>query len=200
MTTLLELAERCEREEPSRALARFADRFWSFVEKGAPDECWPWSGTRSSVGPGRLPYGRFYLTKKKTVRAHRFAWMLHNQMPVPEGLVVAHSCDNPPCCNPRHLWIGTVADNNADREAKGRSARTKVGAEHRWKIAGHLHGRAKLTPAQVVEIRGWGGPSRVLADRFGLSRSQICRIRRGDNWGANADTAALRALAARDGA
>jgi hypothetical protein len=87
---------------------------------GGPDACWPWTG-RTEGGYGRLWF------KNKHERAHRVAWALANNQPVPDGMVVCHRCDNPPCCNPADLWLGTRTDNNADRDAKGRQrARTKT--------------------------------------------------------------------------
>jgi len=94
------------------------DRLWSSLDKSAgPAGCWPFTGQRMRRG---LPYGLIF--DRRTRRAHRVAWELTHG-PIPEGLNVLHRCDNPPCCNPAHLFLGTDGDNAADREAKGRSAR-----------------------------------------------------------------------------
>lgn len=92
-----------------------ADRFWKYAVVGM--ECWGWAAYTTSKGYGhiRLPDGR-------AGKAHRVSWELHYG-PIPDGLFVCHTCDNPQCCNPAHLFLGTNADNAADREAKGRSAR-----------------------------------------------------------------------------
>lgn len=91
------------------------DRFWSKVDRsGGPDACHPWMTYRTPTG-----YGRFGPTSGKSVRAHRVAWELTHG-PIPSGLQVLHRCDNPSCCNVRHLWLGTIAQNVADRDAKGR--------------------------------------------------------------------------------
>jgi hypothetical protein len=100
-----------------------ARRLWARVERGQPDECWEWQGARSD---GRKPYERRYGIIRRSVdegggrvATHRLAWEVTNG-PVPDGLQVLHSCDNPPCCNPAHLWLGTHADNMADMARKGR--------------------------------------------------------------------------------
>jgi len=72
-----------------------------------------WSGSRGRDGYGSIHVG------PQTILTHRLAWELAHG-PIPDGLCVLHHCDNPPCCNPAHLWLGTPADNAADRDAKGR--------------------------------------------------------------------------------
>lgn len=84
------------------------DRFWSNVDRTG--DCWIWIGSRLPSGYGRIG-GRGY--------AHRVSWALANG-PIPAGMCILHRCDNPPCVNPSHLWIGTVADNMHDRDRKGR--------------------------------------------------------------------------------
>lgn len=89
-------------------------RFWSKVDKSG--ECWMWLG--SKVG---MNYGQFYL-QGRTRRAHRVAWEIAIG-PIPDGLCILHICDNPSCVNPRHMRLGTYADNNKDAAQKGRSAK-----------------------------------------------------------------------------
>ena len=89
-------------------------RFWAKVNIGAPNECWLWTASRN----GRAGYGNA-VVGRRCVGAHRVAWSLTNG-PIPDGLVVMHSCDNPPCCNPAHLSVGTNGDNIRDAAAKGR--------------------------------------------------------------------------------
>jgi hypothetical protein len=112
------------------------DRFWSKVDRRSDDDCWPWIASVRRKDEG---YGAFYFNGRHHP-APRIAWMLTHQ-PVPAGMVVCHRCDNPRCCNPAHLFIGTPRDNDADRVAKQRQAR------------GSRNGFAKLTEFDVWFIR-----------------------------------------------
>jgi hypothetical protein len=99
-----------------------AARFWSKVDKsGGPGTCWPWTGSVSSSGYGSLTHAG------RGIKAHRRAWELTNgAIPPgdgPHGTCVCHRCDNPLCCNPAHLFLGTTADNTHDMIAKGRKFR-----------------------------------------------------------------------------
>ena len=89
--------------------------FWKKVAVGAPDECWEWTGSRD-----RKSYGRWHWNGTRHGLAHRAAYMMANAIEIPSGVMVLHSCDNPPCCNPRHLWLGSARDNTDDMVAKGR--------------------------------------------------------------------------------
>jgi hypothetical protein len=96
------------------------DRFWSKVATAGPDDCWPWTAATTPKGYGRWTYREG--GKNCHTTAHRKAWELANG-PIPAGFQVLHRCDNPPCCNPAHLWLGTHRDNMADKVAKGRQSR-----------------------------------------------------------------------------
>jgi hypothetical protein len=143
-----------------------AERFWEKVDRsGGPDACWLWTGARTA---GR--YGHFCLHRGTQCYAHRIMAHLHIGF-LPRNLCVCHRvCDNPPCVNPRHLFVGTKRDNMRDRDAKGRTP------------CGERYGKAKLTWTQVFEIRESSESQRALASRFGVSRSQIANIRTGRRW------------------
>jgi hypothetical protein len=132
-----------------------AVRFWSKVRVRGLDQCWPWKGGRDRQG-----YGQFY-----NRGAHRQAWFLiSGAMP---ALCVLHRCDNPPCCNPCHLWLGTQQDNQRDKFEKGRTPR------------GENHYCAKLTIADVREIRraaSLGVGQSALARVYGVKPPMVHRI------------------------
>lgn len=136
-------------------------RFWSRVSASTPFQCWPWTGRKNDRG-----YGRWGATM-----AHRVAYALVHGS-IPDGAVVRHRCDNPECCNPDHLLIGTNAQNTADALERGRLAR------------GGRHGNSRLTPEQVEIIRrNPDGLKQVeLARQFGVSAATISYIRSGRSW------------------
>lgn len=155
-------------------LTPIADRFWKKVDKRGPDECWPFVGEINNHG-----YGVFSPFADHVGRclAHRKAWEVTNG-PIPNELDCCHHCDNPPCCNPSHLFVGTHADNMADRVRKGRSMKFAARGERIWS--------AKLTESHVREIRriySIGGIShRKLGILFGMSKSGITGIISGRKW------------------
>lgn len=151
----------------------FEKNFWKFVDKKSDNECWNWTNKRTN-GRG---YGRTYTGYAKWMYAHRASWLI-NKGPIPDGLFVCHKCDNPSCCNPNHLWLGTNADNQKDKFAKGRDWQSR----HPEKLCrGENHPRCKLTDEQVLEIRQtykpWMGGK--LARKFRCSPSTIHLIVKG---------------------
>ena len=145
------------------------DRFWSNVDQVTEDECWEWIGYRNKGG-----YGVFNLEHRHhgetgvRVLAPRMAWQLTNG-PIPQGKYVLHKCDNPPCVNPKHLWIGSIADNQRDMAEKGRGNAPRI-----------------LTKEQVLEIRakyvkGQYGYIR-LGKEYGVHHNTIVDIIKRRNW------------------
>src|SRR3989304_4885937 len=100
------------------------ERFWEKVDKSQGDDsCWIWMGARAENGI--YSYGQFRLDNERRVVAHRYVYELQNG-PIPEGMFICHHCDNPPCVNPSHLFLGTPRDNNLDSIAKGRRQSIKM--------------------------------------------------------------------------
>ncbi len=143
-----------------------ADRFWEKVAVGAPSECWLWTGATHPSG-----YGDIWAGKGKVKRAHRVAFELANGG-IPDGLHVCHSCDTRLCCNPSHLWLGTNAENIADRDAKDRHAR----------LSGERHPCAKLTTAQVVAVFYEEGSYSAIGRKYSVDPATISNIKNRRNW------------------
>jgi hypothetical protein len=137
-------------------------RFWTKVRGGKPNECWPWTARKNEKG-----YGRF----AQTIAAHRMAYHLIKG-PIPDGQIVLHSCDNPACCNPRHLRAGTHLDNSSDAKDRSRLA------------YGPANGRSRISAEQAAYIRTNPDKKtgRALAVEFGLAESTVSYIRSGRSW------------------
>lgn len=138
-------------------------RFWSKVEIRGPDDCWEFKGGKDPNG-----YGRFFLHGKQ-VSAHRSAYRIHHGNIAAE-MCVLHRCDNRPCCNPHHLFLGTNADNVADRERKGRTLR------------GEALSHCKLQESQVAYMKlllGHGIPVRHVAECYEVATQYVYMVRDG---------------------
>lgn len=147
------------------------ERFWSKVDIKPQSECWNWKGTKDPKG-----YGGFYLRKDKQhqFKSHRIAYQL-TFGEIPEGLCICHKCDNPSCCNPNHLFLGSKSDNNHDAIQKGRAVY----------VSGERIKSSKLTSQQVIEIKrlsALGHSGRELAHQYRVDRSTIYRILYGISW------------------
>lgn len=143
------------------------DRFWSKVQVLGPHDCWEWTAAVRRKDEG---YGAFWMDGRHQP-ASKVAWILtHGDLPV--GLQVLHRCDNPPCCNPAHLFIGTSQQNNADKVKKMRH------------VFGERVVTCRLTPAQVKEIRKLKktktGPE--IAELFGITVAYVGEICRRESW------------------
>lgn len=150
--------------------------FWRNVNK--TDGCWEWAGNVRRQGYGRFsvtlprPEGFKGKTPQKSYVASRYSWEITNG-PIPDGMFVCHTCDNPKCVRPDHLFLGTCQDNRTDCVSKGRMAR------------GESHGCAKLTEVQVKEIRALGGTMTrtSIAKLYGVKINTISRVLSGESWG-----------------
>lgn len=150
------------------------ERFWAKVEK--TDSCWLWQGAVDRKGYGAIGSGG---KRGRTFAAHRLSWQIHFGLP-PLTLEVCHHCDNPPCVNPTHLFLGTHKDNMSDAQRKGRMTGPRMATR------GEANGAAKLTTAQVQYIRHLytlGVASYVkLARQFQFSPSGIRHIIKRHTW------------------
>jgi hypothetical protein len=145
------------------------DRFWSKTDRSVgPDACWQWLGKRSTAG-----YGLFFIVRDRPVIASR--WICgYTYGDLRRDEDACHTCDNPPCVNPRHLFKGTRSENILDGVRKGRFT------------CGERNGQAKLTAEQVVAIRrrylSGGVYQHQLAAEYGIDRAMVSHIVRGKSW------------------
>lgn len=155
------------------------NRFWQRVGITAnPDKCWEWQGRcDSKMGYGQVAFG---YPKSIEYKASRIAYFLfYGQQP--NNLCVLHKCDNPPCVNPHHLFLGTHLDNTKDRQKKGRLNWSPETAPK-----GERNGQAKLNAEQVKVIKtmlAQGIKQKVIALEFHVCPANIAQIKRGARWG-----------------
>ncbi len=141
------------------------NRFWDKVDKSG--DCWEWIASKDEHGYG------FFGFDGRVCKAHRVAFILEID-DIPDGMCVCHSCDNPSCVNPDHLFLGTHTDNMRDMLNKGRGN----------KAFGEKHTKAKLSEEEVLFIKEnlhfMSGAS--LARAFNVHESTISGIKNGKTW------------------
>ena len=138
---------------------------WERISRNlrSENDCLVWTKYRDECGYGRIR------VNNKTHGVHRLSWIIENG-PIPDGLHVLHDCDTPACANPNHLFLGTHADNMADKVAKGRHPRGE-------RVPG-----AKLTLDQAQAIKRDRRPLRVIAAEYGVAPTTVRYIRAGTKW------------------
>ncbi len=162
----------------TRPKAMDLDRFWSKVDRRGPDDCWEWIAARDRNG-----YGQFWDPARRTMGlAHRFSYaqfvapLPTSERPGSGGVLVRHTCDNPPCVNPAHLIRGGQVQNMAEMKARGRQPNNRR----------ERNPKAKLTAEQVAEIRktytGRYGEKMEIARRYGISSGHVSKILAGSVW------------------
>ncbi len=143
--------------------------FWQKVAVSSDiNVCWPWTRGKNQKG-----YGTSNLNGT-SISSHRLAWYFTHKKH-PKNLCVCHSCDNPACCNPNHLFLGTIAENNADKVKKGRAKGMK----------GSSHPMAKLSDSDVVDIfnlRKTGQKLKDIAKKYHVTEASVSYIARGRTW------------------
>ncbi len=161
------------------------DRFWSYATGCTREECWIWHGGLFSNGYGQFRWGR------RKVKAHRFIWQLLFG-PIPQGKIICHTCDNPKCVNPNHLFLGTHKDNTQDMLKKGRAGDGGSKTKRETGISrGANNPAAKIKPDIVKKIRYWlrrgynytdVQDELKSQDKISLSKSQIANIKYRRSW------------------
>ena len=139
-------------------------RFWAKVDVRGPDECWNWTGST-----GGNNYGRVNINKSG-YSAHRVSMALDGRDPI--DLCALHRCDNPPCCNPAHLFAATQLDNISDRGAKGRQVT----------LSGTANWNAKLVDSDIRSIRIDARSHRAIAASYGVTHTLVGYIKRNKIW------------------
>lgn len=135
------------------------------ISVGNSSSCWEWIGCRTKAG-----YGRIKIQNTTYVITRLIYFLTYNVDPGP--LLVLHTCDNPPCCNTKHLWLGDDRDNSRDRENKNRGNR----------LHGELCYNVKLSENDILTIRYSTSTDSILSEQFNIARRTIGRIRQGKMW------------------
>ena len=150
------------------------ERFWNRVDQSTKRSCWLWTGSCSWGGYGRIRY------RGPSTYAHRVSWLIHFGE-IPPRMLVLHKCDNPPCVNPKHLFLGSQADNMRDMKTKQRSSKGPQG----WAPSGEDHWSTKLKAKDVRAIRkayAGGATQNALAKKYSMVQNAIGAIVRRVTW------------------
>lgn len=142
------------------------ERLRHYCPEGAPDECWEWTKAKNKG------YGMISIEKSKLRGAHIVAWEVANGKPLPDGEIIRHTCDNPPCTNPAHLVVGTHADNARDMVDRGRVPQRPRGFKHK-------------TPEDIAEMKSLhasGLNFTQIAERFECTRQTVAKVVRGQSY------------------
>lgn len=157
---------------------KVASRFWSHVDILSDNECWNWKFYTNKSGYGRYRIGnKFYYS-------NRIAWFLSNKSD-PSSLLVCHSCDNPKCCNPKHLFLGTHLDNMNDSVNKGRRSVLPNNPFSSNAVSGEKNPQSKLTAQDVASIRNMyklGYRQVYISRKFNITQSNVSRIVKRETW------------------
>lgn len=147
---------------PTNTPELIQERFWDRMTKCPLTKCWEWTGCTTNGGYGHIKFcGKLILT-------HRLSWLITNG-DIPVNINVCHSCDNPKCCNPEHLFLGSQHDNVMDCSSKGRMR----------DCSGEANPNVKLSDDQVAQIRNSDKSNVELAKELGVHRSHVWAVRRG---------------------
>lgn len=148
------------------------------VDSTDPQKCWEWSEALGRGGYGTLWDGT------RSAHAHRLVFEATHGVRLGRWQLVCHSCDNPRCVNPAHLWLGSPKDNTQDMIKKGRRVQDPRCGDvlKNGGAAGSKNNMARLTEEQVLAIRAAKASGQALADQYGVSRGQIYKIRCGLAW------------------
>ena len=161
------------------------DRFWAKVRRSEGDGCWEWTARTDDDGYGKLRLCR----PRRSISAHRYSYELANG-PIPDGLLVCHHCDNPPCVRPDHLFLGTPADNMRDKESKGRGVRVHGDAHfsrcHPELVArgeDSVQSKMKESDVRAIRVRCIAGETqRSVARAFGITQGHVSVIVNRKRW------------------
>ena len=140
-------------------------KFWDKVDIGKKNDCWNWLGAVNDYGYGKVRRGAW----RSWLRTHRYAWEEVNG-PVPYGLSVLHRCDNPRCCNPLHLFVGTQQDNVNDMVSKGRAKGGGLSGEH------NPNAKLSLESARLIRNQRHKASARQLAKQYHVHANLIYMI------------------------